>query len=590
MVKIYCRAVRDTAKASPGLTAIFVFLVILGYIGSVQPVITARLIEAAQGYINNELTAAAVWRMLMLLCAVYAASGMVYMLLTPLDRVLIQKNSRLFQLRLFKKMNSIPQILLEDSKHFDRCKLAENAVKNSGDSGVNSLLMLAALSVNMFDSVVSTAISIAILISFSPYLLIFAVLSTPLSMLISVLSERALKKLRHAQTRKTRETEYLWGLFCKKESVKEMRVFGTADFLRGKWLKKRDEMIREEMSVQSRILMFSNGGDVLKNLFYGINIALAVVLMMRGELSIGEFTACLGLFGSLQISLVSFMYNIQNFSESLYMAQEYYEFMDLPDKQDGTEECGGFSDNITLSGVSFRYPNTEKSAIDNIDLTIKKGDHIVVVGENGSGKTTLSKLITACYEPERGDITIDGQNINALRKRSYLKSFSIVSQSFVRYNMTLRENLAISDIGAMYDEERIKAAAGVAGFEDTAEMIGGYDAQIGREFGGAELSGGQWQKLAIARGLFRDAPIIILDEPTAALDPIVEYEILTDFTEMTRNRTSIIISHRIGICTRADRIIVMKNGRVAETGTHKELLEKGGEYRRMWSAQSDWYK
>ncbi|MGM9937217.1 MAG: ABC transporter ATP-binding protein, partial [Candidatus Ornithomonoglobus sp.] len=511
MFKIYRRAVSDFAKVSPGLAAIFVLLFVLGYIGTVQPVIMARLIEAAQSFIYDCASASAVWNLLLLLCAVYAVPGMVYILGNPIDKILIQKGARQFQLRLFKKMNSIPQLLLEDSKHFDRYKRAEEAAKNAGDDGLCSLMRLTSLSFHMFDSVVMTAVSIIILISFSPYLLIFAVLSTPLSMLISVLSERALKRLRRAQTQKTRETEYLWGLFCKKESVKEMRVFGVSGFMRAKWLKKRDEMMREEISVQSKVLMQRNVGNIVKNLFYGINIALAVMLMIRGKLSIGEFTACLGVFASLQNSLVVFMYDIENFFEALHMAEEYYEFMDLPDKRDGTAECGGFSDNITLSDVSFGYPNTDKRALDDINLTIKKGEHIVVVGENGSGKTTLSKLITVCYESERGYITIDGQNISDLRKKSYLKQFSVVCQNFVRYNMTLRENIAMSDTQAMQDDERLKAAARCAGVDDTAEIIGGYDTQLGREFGGAELSGGQWQKLAIARGLFRDAPIIILD-------------------------------------------------------------------------------
>ena len=262
----------------------------------------------------------------------------------------------------------------------------------------------------------------------------------------------------------------------------------------------------------------------------------------------------------------------------------------MPDKLDGTADFGGFNDKIILSGVSFSYPNTEKAALDNINLTIKKGEHIVIVGENGSGKTTLSKLITACYEPDSGNILIDGQKISDLKKKSYLKNFSVVSQNFVQYNMTLRENIAMSETDAMNDDERIKAAVKAAGVDDIADIMGGYDVQLGREFGGVELSGGQWQKLAIARGMFHDAPVIILDEPTAALDPFIEYEILTDFSEMAKDRTSIIISHRIGICSKADRIIVMKDGQIVEDGTHKELLDKGGEYCRMWSAQSDWYK
>ncbi|MCH5212415.1 MAG: ABC transporter ATP-binding protein [Oscillospiraceae bacterium] len=591
MIKIYKRAIKDCITADRGCCAMIGILIILGYIGAITPVIMARLIEAGESFIKHGASASAVWHQLIILLGVYAVSGMTYILATPLDKLLIQKGSWKFQERLFKKMCSIPQILLEDSKYFDSYKRAAEAVKNSGyENGVNSLLGILRVSTTFLDSIIMTVISIIILVSFSPYLLIFAVLSTPLSMLISIFSEKAMRKLRRAQTHKKRETEYVWGLFCQKASVKEMRVFGASGFFRRKWLKKRDEMINEELSVRAKILRFRNGADIIKNIFYGMNVALAVVLMIRGHLSIGQFTACLGVFGTLQINLVVFVDQLEYFSESLHIAEEYYDFIDLPDKLDGTADFGGFNDKITLSGVSFSYPNTEKAALDNINLTIKKGEHIVIVGENGSGKTTLSKLITACYEPDSGNITIDGQKISDLKKNSYLKNFSVVSQNFVQYNMTLRENIAMSETGAMYDDERIKAAVKAAGVDDIADIMGGYDVQLGREFGGVELSGGQWQKLAIARGMFRDAPVIILDEPTAALDPFIEYEILTDFSEMAKDRTSIIISHRIGICSKADRIIVMKDGQIVEDGTHKELLDKGGEYCRMWSAQSDWYK
>lgn len=223
----------------------------------------------------------------------------------------------------------------------------------------------------------------------------------------------------------------------------------------------------------------------------------------------------------------------------------------------------------------------------NILYTVLVG--VLSVGENGSGKTTLSKLITACYMPESGKVMMDGNDIRKYRKNGYLKNISVVSQNFIKYNMTLRENIAVSDTAGINDDSRIEDAAKQAGISDIAETIGGFDAELGREFGGAELSGGQWQKVAIARGIFKDAPVIILDEPTAALDPIVEYEILTDFMNISKEKTSIIISHRIGICTAADRVIVMKDGRIVGDGTHNELLNSSEEYERMWNAQAKYF-
>ena len=158
----------------------------------------------------------------------------------------------------------------------------------------------------------------------------------------------------------------------------------------------------------------------------------------------------------------------------------------------------------------------------------------------------------------------------------------------MRYSMTLRENVGISDTAKIDSDEKITSALKMAEAYDTAELIGGIDAQLGREFGGSELSGGQWQRIAVARGIFRDSPIMILDEPTAALDPLMEYEILNRFIKIAENRTAVIISHRIGICTAADRVIVMKDGEIVESGTHEELVKAGGEYSRMWQAQAKW--
>ena len=579
---------RELFKTCGGLITIIIVLLLLNYTGSFLPLVSARLIEAAQEYLSGAAGAERIWELFSLMCVLSAVSGIAYMLYEPLNNTVIRKGMRSFGLRLFHKMCSIPQILFEDSKSFEKHKLAFKAINSSYEE--NPMIGMGMVSLNTLDGIISNVINIAILVSFSPKLLIFALISTPLSVLISVASENAKKKLRRSQAQKTRETDYLWSLFCKKESVKEMRVFGAGGFMREKWRRTRDKMLDEEVAVQSKILTRSNIGDIIKNLFYALNVAFAVYLIIQGEISIGEFTACLAVFGSLQITLVSFMYNLETFYEALGKAEEYYSFMSLEDRKDGDEECKPFAESIELDNVSFRYPNMSGYALKNVDLKISKGEKIVIVGENGSGKTTLSKLITGAYSPEHGSVNIDGRNIENMKHDSYIRNISMVSQNFMRYSMTLRENVGISDTAKIDNDEKITSALKMAEAYDTAELIGGIDAQLGREFGGSELSGGQWQRIAIARGIFRDSPVIILDEPTAALDPLMEYEILNRFIKIAENRTAVIISHRIGICTAADRIIVMKNGEIAESGTHEELVRADGEYSRMWQAQAKWVR
>jgi len=201
----------------------------------------------------------------------------------------------------------------------------------------------------------------------------------------------------------------------------------------------------------------------------------------------------------------------------------------------------------------------------------------------------LSKIVAGVYEPKSGEVKYDGKNIQDFEREGFYRQFSVISQDFVKYQLSMRENIGISMPSRMHDDERLMRSAKAANIENIVERIGGLDTQLGREFDGVELSGGEWQKVAIARGLNKNGDIIILDEPTSALDPLVEYDILSKFIGMTEGKTSIIISHRVGLCKLADKIIVMKNGEAAETGTHGELLAKNGEYSRIWNEQAKWY-
>jgi ABC-type multidrug transport system fused ATPase/permease subunit len=311
-----------------------------------------------------------------------------------------------------------------------------------------------------------------------------------------------------------------------------------------------------------------------------------LLLVIRGQISIGVFGASITAFASLQNGMKTFLMSIGRFPEWLAYAGDYYNFLDMPDEADGGTKYTGLRERITIEQVSFKYPNAETFALHNINLVIRRGEKIAVLGENGSGKTTLSKILLGLYPSGEGRVCYDGVPVESLEKNSFYAKTSAIAQDFVTYYLSIRENIALSDVSRLQDDEGIHAALRSAGAED----FGTLDDTLGREFGGRELSGGQWQKLAIARGLFRNSEFILLDEPTSALDPLIETEILTHFINAARDKTAFIISHRVGLCKLVDRIIVMKDGQIAEDGTHDELLAANGEYSRLYKAQAQWYQ
>ncbi len=245
---------------------------------------------------------------------------------------------------------------------------------------------------------------------------------------------------------------------------------------------------------------------------------------------------------------------------------------------------------IYVKGVNFRYPNAANNTLNNIFLNIKPNEVIAIVGENGSGKTTLSKLIAGLYQPTEGDILYNGISIHDLKLSSLYEKVTVVFQNFQQYALSIGENIAISDtnnIDYKKVEESIKSVDLVYMIQKWDE---GMDTLLSKEFGGTDLSLGQWQRLAIARANYKKASLIVFDEPTASLDPLQEMGIMKKFIEGTKDKTAILVTHRIGAAKLANRIITMKNGQVVELGTHKELLKKQGEYAKLYNSQKQWYE
>lgn len=488
-----------------------------------------------------------------------------------------------YNMKLSEKTSKLPLLSFEDAEILNMQSRAQDC---SNREILSQIYMSSTVFITNGVSVIST---VCVLASYNIWFVPISLLSVLPYFIARVIRGKEFYLLKKGQSKKTRLLDYLWNLFHNKQAIKEMRIMGFGEYLVKKWVKTRDN-VNEELWEQNikdgKLMLFC---DTLKILGYGLSMLLAILLTMEGYITIGVFGACIAAFKSMQESTKNFLIDLGNLPEKIAFAKDYFGFLDIPEDQNGNIEANNIN-NVNLSKVNFSYPNSNQLALKNISLSIHKGEKIVVLGVNGSGKTTLSKVILGIYPVQQGEVRYNGILTKDLDKKTLYKRLSIVPQNFTCYNLTLRENIAISNLNYIDDDLKIEKSLDLSGLKSLLKDVGGLDEQLGTQFGGKDLSGGQWQKLAIARGLFRESDLIILDEPTSALDPILETEILQQFIKAAKNKTAIIISHRVGLCKIADKIIVMKNGEIIEIGTHNDLISKNGEYRRLYTAQEQWYR
>ncbi|WP_083677923.1 ABC transporter ATP-binding protein [Paenibacillus sp. FSL R7-0337] len=437
---------------------------------------------------------------------------------------------------------------------------------------------------------VTSAISIISLVSvLASYNLLFILLSL-LTVMPYFIARRLRGKdfyaLKKRQTKRVRYRDYLWEMFNDKTAVKEMRTMGFDQYLREQFKETRVEINKELWEFSKKDALSLLFCDTIRVIGYTASVVLALVLTISGEINIGLFGASIGAFLSVQNETKKFLMDLGSLPEKIAFAKDYYAFLDLPEECNGSVQKDSLTESIRLEQLEFTYPNAGDKTIKGVDLEIHKGEKIVIIGENGSGKTTLSKLILGLYPVQRGTVTYDGEALAELNQEALFQMISIIPQDFMRYSLTLRENICISDLGRSDADRDIL---------DVLEMVeldidpAGLDRTLGREFDGVELSGGQWQKLSIARGLFKDSELIVMDEPTSALDPLIEHQILMNFLTVAQCKTAIIVSHRTGLCRHVDRIVVMKAGEIVEVGSHSELIQRDGEYTRLYTTQEQWY-
>ena len=444
---------------------------------------------------------------------------------------------------------------------------------------------------------VITMISFAVLmLRFSPWLvLILLATSIPSFIAETRFSEQGFRLLTR-RAPETRQINYLARLLTEDTAAKEIKLFNLGDTLLGRYITLFDKFFQEDKSLAVRRAAVGFALGLMATLgFYG-SYAWIVWRTLQGTISLGDMTLYLTIFRQGQTTFQSILAGIGNIYENNLFMAHYFEFLDLkPRLEGGTARRklpASLSQGVEFRGVGFRYPDNDDWVLRGINLTMRPGEKIALVGHNGAGKTTLIKLLGRLYDPTEGVILFDGIDIREVDPLDLRQKIGVIFQDFVRYHLAARENIGFGQIQAADQMDKVIGSARKSGAEAIIEKLPqGYDTTLGRWFhGGHELSLGQWQRIALARAFMRDAEILVLDEPTASLDAQTEYEIFQHFKELTEGKMAILISHRFSTVRMADRIVVIDSGRIAEMGNHEELLRIEGIYARLFSMQAEGYR
>jgi len=476
----------------------------------------------------------------------------------------------------------------EDSGFYDTLHRAQAEAPFRPTSIVNGLFSTARSSVSLVAMV-------GLLMSFHWFIAAVLVAAA----LPGVLVKLRFSKITWSWQRKRTETErrawYKHWLLTSAAHAQEMRVFGLGEHFRDRYRSLRTILRKESLGISRRKATADLITEALASILVYGSLAFIAWQAFGGLITIGGMVLYFQAFQKGLGYLRDLLGSLAGLYEGNLFLSNLFEFLDLEPTVTDPPEPKRFPspirEGLAFKNVSFSYASSREKALDDISLSIRPGEMMALVGENGSGKTTLIKLLCRLYDPDSGIISVDGTPIRDFRLEEHRGNISVIFQEYAKYHLTAAQNISLGDIRHSPDESAIRHAAAAAGMDSLISGLPeGYETVLGRWFrGGKELSIGEWQKMALARAFIRDAPIIILDEPTSALDARAELDLFTKFRELVRGKTAIVISHRFSTVRMADRIALMHRGRIAELGTHEELMSANGRYREMFTIQASGY-
>ena len=504
------------------------------------------------------------------------------------DSLLADKYTRHVSIRVLEHASSLDLLAYEDPVFYDRLERARV-------QATDRLVMIQAVGRLVQQAITTLTLSVSIMF-FSPWLMLLLIVGV----VPAFLGESHFAFLGYAknfrQTPLQRQLDYLRVLGGSKEAAKELKLFGLRKFLIERFTNLSDEIYAENIGLSRRKLLAGSLLSMVGTMGYYSAYVFVIWRTVNGGLTIGTLTFLAGAIQQASSNIQQIFSTIAAIGDQALFLTDLLAFFKMEptirSKPNALPAPRPIKQGVEFRNVSFSYPGNSRLILDHINFQLHSTERLALIGENGQGKTTIVKLITRLYDPTEGQILLDGVDLRDYDLEDLHREMGVIFQDFMRYEMTAAENIAVGRVEELKNPELLRIAAR----KSTADAIiarlpRGYDQMLGRRFEqGVDISGGEWQKVALARAYLRNAQILILDEPTAALDARSEFEVFQRFAELTAGKMALFISHRFSTVRSADRIVVLENGKIAEEGSHEQLSRLGGRYAEMFEMQASSYR
>jgi ATP-binding cassette subfamily B protein len=520
--------------------------------------------------------------------ALAVAAGLISRVIDYSDALLAGKYTNHISVRVMEHAASLDLMAYEDPVFYDRLERARV-------QATDRLYMIQAIGRLIQQAITTITLSISIMV-FSPWLLLLLIIGV----IPAFIGETHFAFLGYAknfrQTPIRRQLDYLRILGGSKEAAKELKLFGLQRFLTGRFKKLSDHVYDEDIDLARRKVIAGSMLSAIGTAGYYTAYIYAVWRTVTGVFSFGTLTFLANAIRDASSNLQQMFSTLSTIADQALFLTDLIAFFEMKpmirSKPHALPAPRPIERGFEFRNVSFRYPGASRLVLNQLNFTLRPGERVALIGENGEGKTTIVKLLTRLYDPLEGQVLLDGIDLREYDLEDLYSEIGVIFQDFMRYEMTARENIAVGRIELINELDLLKQSAQKSMADGVVAKLGsGYEQMLGRRFdGGVDLSGGEWQKVALARAYLRDAQLLILDEPTSALDARSEYEVFQRFAELTTGKMAIFISHRFSTVRMADRIVVLENGRIAEEGDHDALTQLGGRYAEMFELQAASYR